>query len=166
MKLFETKRLIIQTLSQDDTVRFSEYRNKKEVAFYQSWNYYSLKKAEKRIAYCLKHPLTNKIGNYQVGIYLKDSQYLIGDLFVEIDGQTTFSLGYTLDSLYWGKGFGSEAVNGMLDYLHQTYDFKICLCRVYDDNERSIHLLQKNGFQQIGHSSFYGDVLFSKKLDS
>lgn len=162
----KTERLIVRELSLDDVKRFSEYRNKKEVAKYQSWKTYSLKKAEKRIDYCLKHPFQGQIGNYQLGIYLKANDYLIGDLFLEIDGHTSFTLGYTLDSLYWSKGYASEAIQALFQFMHEEYKFKLCLAHVYEDNKRSVHLLEKNGFQKISKSWFYQDVLYKKRIDN
>ena len=45
----ETERLIIKPLTLDDAKRFSEYRDKEEVAMYQSWDEYPLNKAINRI---------------------------------------------------------------------------------------------------------------------
>lgn len=160
----QTARLIIKDLSLADAPRFSEYRNKPEVARYQSWKDYSLKKAQKRIKYCLDHPFAGKIGNYQFGIYLRSSQYLIGDLFMEIDGKTAFTVGYTLDSDYWSKGYASEALTALLNYMHEAYHFKMCMAHVYEDNERSVRLLEKHGFEYIHKSWFYQDILYRKNL--
>ena len=64
----ETERLIIKPLTLDDAKRFSEYRDKEEVAMYQSWDEYPIEKAKQRITYCIKHPFHGKRGNYQLGI--------------------------------------------------------------------------------------------------
>lgn len=161
----QTLRLVIKDLTMDDVNRFSEYRNKKEVAEFQSWKDYSIKKAQKRISYCLKHPFYGEAGNYQFGIYLKENDYLIGDLFVEIEGKTSFTLGYTLDSLYWSKGYASEALTAICRFMAKQYHFKICLAHVYEDNERSVRLLQKHGFEFVHKSWFYQDVLYRKKIN-
>ena len=116
--MIEADRIKIQAISLQDIARFSEYRDKEEVAEYQSWDEYPIEKAKQRITYCIKHPFHGKRGNYQLGIYLKDENYLIGDLFIEIDGHTTFTLGYTLDSLYWSKGYASEALEAILQYMY------------------------------------------------
>ena len=79
----ETERLIIKPLTLDDARRFSEYRDKEEVAMYQSWDEYPLNKAINRIEYCQKHPFHGQIGNYQFGLYLKENNRLIGDIFIE-----------------------------------------------------------------------------------
>ena len=44
MESFETQRLLIRELQMSDAMRLSEYRNKKEVAFYQSWWHYPYNK--------------------------------------------------------------------------------------------------------------------------
>lgn len=161
----ETERLIIKPLTLDDARRFSEYRDKEEVAMYQSWDEYPLNKAINRIEYCQKHPFHGQIGNYQFGLYLKENNQLIGDIFIEIDGHTTFTLGYTLDSVYWSKGYASEALKSVFKAMHETYSFKICLCHVYEDNIKSIKLLERNGFDKIHKSWFYQDVLYRKMLN-
>ena len=161
----ETERLIIKPLTLDDARRFSEYRDKEEVAMYQSWDEYPLNKAINRIEYCQKHPFHGQIGNYQFGLYLKENNRLIGDIFIEIDGHTTFTLGYTLDSVYWSKGYASEALKSVFKAMYETYSFKICLCRVYEDNIKSIKLLERNGFDKIHKSWFYQDVLYRKMLN-
>lgn len=163
--MIEADRIKIQAISLQDIARFSEYRYKEEVAEYQSWDEYPIEKAKQRITYCIKHPFHGKRGNYQLGIYLKDENYLIGDLFIEIDGHTTFTLGYTLDSLYWSKGYASEALEAILCYMYEEYHFKICLCHVYEDNDRSIKLLTRHGFDRIHKSWFYQDVLYRKMLN-
>lgn len=47
----------------------------------------------------------------------------------------------------------------------ETYSFKICLCHVYEDNIKSINLLERNGFDKIHKSWFYQDVLYRKMLN-
>ena len=45
MENLETQRLIIRELEIKDAMRLSEYRDKREVAFYQSWWRYPYEKA-------------------------------------------------------------------------------------------------------------------------
>ena len=71
MENLETQRLIIRELEIKDAMRLSEYRDKREVAFYQSWWRYPYQKALKRVEYCVKHPFDGSRGNYQLGVVLK-----------------------------------------------------------------------------------------------
>jgi Acetyltransferases, including N-acetylases of ribosomal proteins len=162
--MIETRRLLIRDFKIEDATTLASYRSKKEVAYYQSWNSYSLKKAQKRIAYCLKNPFKPKIGNYQLAIELKQEGKLIGDLFVEIKDYQTFILGYTLDSDYWSKGYALEAIKAFLTYQKEENHFKKVICHVYQDNVRSLRLLKKLGFIPYRKSYFYHDVSLYKEL--
>ena len=54
--ILETPRLYLRHFKEEDAFRLSEYRNKKEVAYYQTWNKYSILDAKRRIAHCLRNP--------------------------------------------------------------------------------------------------------------
>ena len=47
--MIEADRIKIQAISLQDIARFSEYRDKEEVAEYQSWDEYPIEKAKQRI---------------------------------------------------------------------------------------------------------------------
>jgi len=51
---------------------------------------------------------------------------------------------------FWGKGFGTEAIQIILDYLFYQKNFKRIYLRVYHFNHRAIQCYQKNGFRQVG----------------
>ena len=92
MKIFETERLTIRTLDENDIDRLVEYRSKKTVSQYQSWNRYTKRDAVKLIKKCKDTVIDHKKGSMQFGITIKGSQHLIGDLHVEIMAPHTRSL--------------------------------------------------------------------------
>jgi RimJ/RimL family protein N-acetyltransferase len=51
---------------------------------------------------------------------------------------------------FWGKGFGSEAMRLILDYVFGTKNFYRVYLRVYNFNQRAIQCYLKNGFKPIG----------------
>ena len=157
MKIFETERLTIRTLDENDIDRLVEYRSKKTVSQYQSWNRYTKRDAVKLIKKCKETVIDHKKGSMQFGITIKGSQHLIGDLHIEIMAPHTFSIGYTLDDVFWNNGFGTEAVLGLLSYMHEEYGFFKCIAYIYKQNEKSRHLLKKIGFKKFDESFFYGD---------
>ncbi len=103
MENLETQRLIIRELEMKD-ISLSEYRDKREVAFYQSWWRYPYQKALKRVEYCVKHPFDGSRGNYQLGVVLKENNILIGDYFLEVLESNSITISYTFDSDYWQHG--------------------------------------------------------------
>lgn len=162
--MIDTQRLQIDEFQLDDAQALSMYRSKEEVAYYQSWNHYPLIKAKKRIEYCKEHPLSNKIGNYQLAVRLKPEHTLIGDYFVEVNNSQTVTVGYTFDSKYWSHGYATESLRALMQYLKEQYNFKLVLCYVYKDNARSIRLLENNGFEEFERSLFMQDIGYKKIL--
>ena len=56
---------------------------------------------------------------------------------------------YILASKYWGRGYARLAVETMLEHLAAAYDVERYLATVEAENERSIGLLQRLGFQAV-----------------
>lgn len=163
--ILETERLYLRRLEEKDALRMSEYRSKREVAEFQTWNHYSEEEALKRIRECQSISLDNQPkSNYHLAIVLKKSQLLIGDLFVEIVNKKIFVLGYTLDSDYWSQGYATEIVSAFLAYMKKEYHFKKAVCYVYYDNYRSKKLLKRLCFMKFDESYYYGDEGYIKKL--
>ena len=164
--IIETDRLYLRKFNLDDAKRMSEYRNKSEVAKYQSWHTYSERRAIRRIKELMKKDEFYLPHNdYHLAIVLKETDVIIGDIFVDVVNKTSFMLGYTLDSVYWGKGYASEMVSVFIEYMHKEYDFKKVMAYAYTNNVRSIKLLERLGFKQFDKSSFFGDVGYAKKLE-
>ena len=162
--MIETKRLLIRDFTVDDAIRLAQYRSKKEVARYQSWHFYSLSRAKKRIAYCIKHPYRGRRGNFQLAVELKSNHDLIGDLYIDVESTKSFTIGYTFDSVYWFNGYAYEALEAFFDYQKEVYHFKKVYAHVYQDNERSLRLLKKLDFTPYHKSYFYHDVSLYKYL--
>jgi ribosomal-protein-alanine N-acetyltransferase len=163
--MFETERLIIRYVERDDIERLVEYRNKPEVARYQSWDRYTLRQAKSRVKYIEKHPYTGQVkDNTQLAVLLKEGT-LIGDLHVEVINHNTTTIGYTFDSNYWHHGYAREAVSALLDYLKEFFPQEKVIAYIYKQNEASRALLVDLGFKKFDESFFYDDegyVLFIK----
>jgi RimJ/RimL family protein N-acetyltransferase len=54
------------------------------------------------------------------------------------------------DKEYWGKGYGSEAVELLLDYGFKSLNLHNIMLRVYSFNERALWTYTKIGFKVIG----------------
>ncbi len=72
-------------------------------------------------------------------------------------------LGWTLFAVSdWGKGYAKEAVKLAFDYL-KSKNYQWCHTTIKMDNERSIHLAWKLGFQVIGGAR-EGELWLTKEL--
>ncbi|HYH03466.1 MAG TPA: GNAT family protein [Bacillota bacterium] len=54
------------------------------------------------------------------------------------------------DKEYWGKGYGSEALELLLDFGFNIRNFNSVMLAVRAYNQRAIHCYEKIGFQKIG----------------
>jgi len=82
----------------------------------------------------------------EIGVYPKHQQELVGVLYYKIEFDTIF-IGYHFNGKFRGQGFAREAVLGLITYLKSVYVFPI-VAKVDSENSRSIHLLEKLGFQK------------------
>jgi RimJ/RimL family protein N-acetyltransferase len=147
-----TQRLLIRALDMGDLRAFLAYRNDPEVARYQSWNSIAEDGARHYLAECMASEPGVPGQWYQVGIALRETGELIGDMGLGINAQrpTEGEIGYTLSRACWGQGYGSEAVSALLDYaftyLGLTRIKAVCDTR----NEASFRLMEKIGMRRVG----------------
>jgi len=143
----ETERLIIRELNTSDAAFALELLNT------PGWlqnigdrKVYNLEQAEQ---YLLNGP----IKSYQVngfGIWLlelKADQTRIGMCgIIKREGLDLPDLGYALLPAHEGKGYVTEAASAVLHYTKQTLHIPQLLAITNQDNERSIKVLEKQGF--------------------
>ena len=86
------------------------------------------------------------------------SDGLIGFLFASSEKGRDAHIGYLLSEDTWGKGFGTELLQGFIEYVSQSTTWDKLIGGVSQDNAASAHLLKKLGFvEQPGRN---GNVVF------
>lgn len=72
-------------------------------------------------------------------------------LFLQIPTNRRASLGIIIgEKAYWGRGYGTEAVNLMLDYGFSILNLNSVELGVYSFNQRAVRCYEKAGFKRIG----------------
>ena len=83
-------------------------------------------------------------------VILKDTKQLIGSVGIIPDPKRenpqVRMLGYWLDESYWGKGYMTEAVQGVLNYGFEELRLSLITATCYPHNKRSQQVLKRNGF--------------------
>lgn len=98
---------------------------------------------------------------FQLVITLKNSQTIIGDIglhFLAPDN-TQAEIGYTLHKNYRGKGFATEAVSAVIQYVFNTLQKHRIRASVDPNNSVSIVLLERLRFKKEAH---FKESLFFK----
>lgn len=145
--------MILRSFNLSDAPILAAYRSDPVVSRYQSWDTpYGLEKALRFIA-DLQHIEPGTPGEwYQVALETKEDERLIGDcafcLLREDSRQA--EIGFSLAKQYQGQGYGSEAVDRLLQYLFQELWVHRVRAFCLVDNKASIRLLERVGMRQEG----------------
>jgi aminoglycoside 6'-N-acetyltransferase len=150
----DTHRLSLRSFQETDLEAFVRYRSDPEVAKYQSWDApYGASAAAKFIQEMQqRHPGT-KGEWYQIAVVLKDSGEMIGDCAFHILPQDGLQaeIGVTLSRRYQGKGYATEALTRLLDYLFMELELHRVQATCDTENLASAKLLERIGMRREGH---------------
>jgi RimJ/RimL family protein N-acetyltransferase len=79
-------------------------------------------------------------------------------------------IGYWIGEEFWGRGIASAAVEQMVQYAFENFDFNRIFGGCFEKNDVSMRVLEKNGFQKEGifrkgvfkNGEFFDMHIFSK----
>jgi ribosomal-protein-alanine N-acetyltransferase len=83
-------------------------------------------------------------------IVLQHSDEIVGMISGRLSVRHSVEIGYCVARRWWGKGLMSEALDTLLGALEADHDVYRVWATCHVDNERSVRLLQRAGFQQEG----------------
>ena|SRR3989344_1673024 len=150
----KTKRLILREINNKDAKDIQKNINNLNVS---KWLLvvpypYALKDAKWWIKNCQEEYKTKKRKKYNFGIELKREKRIIGAIGIDkVDEfQGTASVGYWLGEDYWGRGYGSEALNEILKFAFNKLKLRRIGAGVFAGNPSSGRLLEKFGAKLEG----------------
>jgi len=150
--VLKTDRLYIRPVSKDDKESIFEYRSDSETNKYQGWIPDTIEDVEVFIG-----KLSNEINIpgtwFQFVIIVQESNTLIGDLGVHfIDAENKqVEVGCTLNKIYHGKGYATESLRKLIDYLINTLKKHRIVTSIDPLNINSIKLVERLGFRKEAH---------------
>ena len=150
-KKIESERLILRPFLEYDLMDFNEYASVDGVGEMAGWSHHKsieeskeilekFIKEEEDFAICLKEN-GKVIGSFGI------MEYGLEDKLTEFDGYRGREIGFVLSKDYWGKGLMPEAVEAVMDYLFDEFDFDFLLCGYYNFNSQSKKVQEKCGFK-------------------
>ncbi|MBN1376490.1 MAG: GNAT family N-acetyltransferase [Dehalococcoidia bacterium] len=60
-------------------------------------------------------------------------------------------IGYWVEEPYWGKGIATLALNALARYAFNNFDLERLYATVFEGNNASARVMEKNGFKQEAH---------------
>lgn len=88
---------------------------------------------------------------FQLAIIEQDSSQLIGDIGIHFLENKQVEIGYTLDKHFRGKGYATEALSSVIDYLFNALDKHRITASIDPTNLKSIQLVERLGFRKEAH---------------
>ncbi|WP_377520341.1 GNAT family N-acetyltransferase [Priestia megaterium] len=149
----KTDRLVLRKFSVSDTKYFHSYRSNPTVAMFQSWEDYQYSEAESFVNDQIKN-MPNQPGTwFQFAIALSEDDQLIGDcaLHTPLNEPRIVEIGFTLSPGYQGKGYASEAISGLLDYIFDSLGKHKVTAFSDVRNKKSIAVLERVNMRREGH---------------
>jgi RimJ/RimL family protein N-acetyltransferase len=150
---FETERLLARAFTPADVEPFAAYRADPEVARYQSWSDFTTADAEAFVA-SLQGESPGVPGDwFQIALEARADGAMVGDLALHVDADEPrqAEVGFTLAPAHQGKGFATEAVTGLLDWVFPTFGLHRVTAVTDALNAPSASLLARVGFRREAH---------------
>jgi len=148
-----TDRLRIDRLDPGNASAMYRYRSDPDIYRYQNWEPSGVEEIESFIQGLESKEIGQPGSWYQLGIFLKDKDELIGDLGIHVlnDDSKQAEVGITLSGKYHGQGLASEAFTALLGLLFDQLELHRVFGSVDPRNTPSMALMQRVGMRKEAH---------------
>lgn len=146
---FETQRLILRPITQDDFDHWYAILSDPETMKHYPAPY-DAAGVQRWIDWTLQNYALHGFGLWAV--VLKETGEFIGDCGItmqNINGQMLPEIGYHLHKSHWRKGYGSEAARKCMEYAFEVESFPAVYSYMTDSNAASYGVAIKNGMKLI-----------------
>lgn len=147
IKTLETERLILRELKLEDAEEvYKNWTSDDDVSRYVRWcTHKNIEETKEYLKYEIKRC---EEGNYYTwGITLKENSELIGAIAAFPSEDNRIELGYNISQKHWNKGYTTEALKRVMDFLINDIGIKHFRCAHAVLNPASGRVMQKAGFK-------------------
>lgn len=173
-KLFhelENDNISFKALSTNHAEMIHEYASDEEVSRFIGWKL--MRTLEETREYVGEMLNRESAGTHlYASVVLKSNGAIIGTVMIfNFDREANHAeIGYVFHKDYWGKGYGTEAVNLLSKFAFESLMLRKLHARVVHVNRGSVHVLENNGFELEGEvkdyyfieGKYYNQMLFGK----
>lgn len=155
----ETERLYLRAYKAGDGPMYyaAGMRNREHLAEFESDNVLMQLKSKDHAEMVVRELAADWMAHhcFFIGIFEKATNEWCGQVYVEpTDWESPeFMVGFVADVDHEGKGYISEAVNGVLEMLFRDVNAYRMKSECNENNTRSCRLLERCGFQRQGYVS-------------
>lgn len=149
--IFETETLIVRKLLVSDLDPYHEMQSNPKVMQYVTGEVQTKEEHLTELKGCIDLYAKKDNDFWIYAIDRKSDGAFVGTLALIKDEAGDDEIGYRFLEKYWGMGYGYDLCKGTIDYC-RTIKMPKLMGYVFDANIASAKILEKCGFQLIGHS--------------
>lgn len=162
--ILETERLILRRFTLDDAEEiFKNWSSDDEVSKYVRWSTHKSVEDTKEYLESVMEKYRNN--EFEWALSLKDTGELIGAMVAFVSEDDRYELGYNTARKHWRKGYTTEALRAVMNYLINEVGIKRFACSHAKLNPASGAVMQKVGFKYV-KDEFVEKFDKSKKFDT
>ena len=149
--IFETEHLLIRKFDINDADKLFENHLEEEV---KKWipneSYADIEETLGAIKFYVDC-VDNKHLPYVLAVELKETGELVGDTGVnEVEGKPQeVEIGYGICRKHSGKGYATELVKAMTEFIVETFNINVLYGRVMRGNNASVRVMEKSGYHYV-----------------
>jgi len=146
-----TERLVLRRSHVGDADTISAYRSDPDVHRQQGWDRTDPEGVRAEIKEMATREPGEPGGWVQFSVEERTSGLLVGDVGLSpADGEPgVIKVGYTSAPIYQGRGYATEAVRALVDYLFGTMEADVVRAYADAENTPSIRVMEKTGMRLV-----------------
>ncbi len=160
MIFIETKRLLLRNVKPGDVQTIYDYRSNEVCARYQRGQVQDYEGIAAMIERS-KHDNISVDHAFMMAVVSKKNYKMVGEIVV-MPKDGTISLGCTFSDLYHRNGYAFESLSTLMDLLHERYPQWDFVVFIDPENQPSIGLVRKLGFEEMGYLPSMESRVFGK----
>lgn len=149
VKKIETNRLILDKITLKDVDDMYEYAANEKVTKFLSWEIHKNKLETETL---IKKFIEGYKGLdfYLWKISTKENNKMIGTIDARYNEKDNFfEIGYALSFEYWNKGYMTEALGGIIEFIFLNFNVEEVRAKYVAENIGSGKVMQKNNMKKI-----------------
>lgn len=155
--IFETSRLLIREFELADAAAVHSYASRGDILTYEVWGPNSTEDTIQYLEACIEKASESPRKHWETAIVMKETERLIGSCGIRIgtENPKAAGLGYIMHPDFWGQGFTSEAVRGMMEFAHKKLGINRFWATCAQENIASWRVMEKAGMEREGEMKAY-----------
>ncbi|WP_310602897.1 GNAT family N-acetyltransferase [Anaerosporobacter sp.] len=140
----ESERLIMRRFTPEDWKDLYDYLSQDEVVRYEPYDVYSEEE-------CKQEAINRSTDEAFWAVCLKETNKLIGNIYLAKQDFDTWELGYVFNPEYQGNGYATEAAAFLIDDILKNNNARRVIAMCNPHNQSSWKLLERLGLRREGH---------------